>query len=263
MKRTGFTLIELLVVIAVIALLVALTTAALQMSRAQAKAVLCRSNVRQLAFGLFMYAGENETFPQGFRPAFGGPGDHLGSALTDQVGQWWLNDIEDFARKSDSEERVFYCPSKKLGRPKLQDNILWGNYGVNRSICRTLPPSRLHKREFTGTPLGPASIPRPSQTLLIVDSGHSLVNWWYVTDIPPSPLGSLAEDFGYVPGLGINAGRDLLPGQLWDAINGRHPNKTVNVGFADGQVSRKRAQDLFVENTAEKYKNMTPLWVPK
>jgi prepilin-type N-terminal cleavage/methylation domain-containing protein/prepilin-type processing-associated H-X9-DG protein len=264
MKRTGFALLELLVVIAVIALLVALTTAALQMSRAQAKAVLCRSNVRQLALGLFMYADENETFPQGFRPAFGGPGDHLGSALADPVGQWWLNDIEDFAKKSDSEERVFCCPSKKLGSPKLQRNILWGNYGVNRSICRTLPGSRIpHKREFTGTPLGPGSIPRPSQSLLVVDSGHSLVNWWYVTDTPPQLLGSLPGDFGYVPGVEINADRNLLPGQLWDAINGRHPNKTVNVGFADGQVCRKKAQELFVENTAEEYKNMIPLWVPK
>ena len=264
MKRTGFTLLELLVVIAVITLLLALTTAALQMSRAQANAVLCRSNVRQLALGLFMYADENETFPQGFRPAFRGQSDYLGSADTDQVGRWWLNEIEDFAKKSDSEERVFCCPSKKLGSPKFHRNILWGNYGVNRSICRTFPDSKMPlKREFTGTPLGPGSIPRPGQSLLVVDSGHSLVNWWYVTDTPPQLLGSLPGDFGYVPGVEINAGRDLLPEQLWDAIKGRHPNKTVNVGFADGHVSRKRAQDLFVENTAEKYKNMTPLWVPK
>ena len=265
MKRTGFTLLELLVVISVIALLLALTTAALQMSRAQTKAVLCRSNVRQLALALFMYAEENETFPQGFRPAFfEGPSDHLGNALTDSVGWWWLNDIEDFSKKSDSKERVFCCPSKKLGSPTLQDNILWGNYGVNRSICRTFPGSKVpHKVEFTGMPLGPGSIPRPSQSLLIVDSGHSLVNWWYVTDTPPQLLGSLPGDFGYVPGVEINADRGLLPGQLWDAIKGRHPDKTVNVGFTDGHVSRKKAQDLFVGNTAGEYKNMIPLWVPK
>ena len=103
MKRTGFSLLELLVVIAVIALLLALTTAALQMSRAQTKAVLCRSNVRQLALGLFIYADENETFPQGFRPTFQGQDDYLGNdACAEQLGRWWLNDIEDFAKKSDS-----------------------------------------------------------------------------------------------------------------------------------------------------------------
>ncbi|KPK38519.1 MAG: hypothetical protein AMJ65_12765 [Phycisphaerae bacterium SG8_4] len=263
MKRAGFTLLELLVVLAVIALLLALTTTALRAFRERTRAVACRSNVRQLALGLFMYASENETFPQGFRPAFGGL-DHLGSTLIDPAGWWWLNDIEDFAKKSDSEEGVFCCPSKKLSSPRLQRNILWGNYGVNRSICRTFPGSRMpDKMEFTGTPLGPSSIPRPSQSLLIVDSGHSLVNWWYVTDTPPQFLGSLPGDFGYVPAVEINAGRDLLPGQLWDAIVGRHPNKTVNVGFADGQVSRIKAQDLSVENAGETYKNRIPLWTPK
>ncbi|MHC4115952.1 MAG: type II secretion system protein [Planctomycetota bacterium] len=263
MKRTGFTLIELLVVIAVIALLLALTTAALRKSRLQAKAVLCRSNVRQLTVALFMYADQNETFPFGFINEASGAGDYLGSAATDRVGLWWLNDIEDFVEKPDSEERVFSCPSKKLDSPKLQRNILWGNYGVNRSICRTLPGTRLHKREFTGTPLGRGSIPRPSQTLLIVDSGYSLVNWWHVTDVPPCPPDDIAEDFSYVPGLEINAGRPLLPAQRRDAIAGRHPNKTVNVGFADGQVGIRKAQDLFVENAAETYRNRTPLWVPK
>lgn len=262
MRRTAFTLLELLVVIALIALLLTLTAPALRAFRERTNAVVCRSNVRQLALGLLMYADENGTFPHGFRPTFGGPRDHLGSVLIDPAGWWWLNDIEDFATKSDSEEEVFCCPSKKLGSPELQKNILWGNYGVNRSICRTFPPMKLHKREFTGTPLGPASIPRPSQMLLIVDSGHSLVSWWYVTDIPPSPLGSRSEDFGYVPGVEINAERDLLPAQLRDAINGRHPNKTVNVGFVDGQVSLMKAQDLSVENTGEVYKNRTPLWTP-
>ncbi len=267
MKHTGFTLIELLVVIAVIALLVALTTTASRMSREHTKAVVCRSNIRQLTLGLVMYAGVNETFPHGFRPTYSGPGVSLGSAEIDRLGWWWLNDIKNFAAKSDSEERVFYCPSRKLDSLKRQHNILWGNYGVNRSICRTFPPSRIpHKMEFTGTPFGPGSIPHPSQTLLVVDSGYSLVNWWYVTDVPPRPLGSAAEDLGYVPGLDINAGRRLLPGQLRDAINGRHPNKTVNIGFADGQVGPKKAQDLFVEyveNTENEYKNRTPLWAPK
>jgi len=48
-----------------------------------------------------------------------------------------------------------------------------------------------------------------------------------------------------------------------DAIYGRHPNKTVNVGFADGHVSRTKANDLFVEKTNDGYTNKSPLWVPK
>ena len=263
MKRTGFTLLELLVVIAVIALLLSLTTTALRRSRSQAKAVLCRSNVRQLASAMFMYVGENETFPIGFRVTFPVAYDVLGDASMDMIGRWWLDYIGGYVEKPDGEEGVFCCPSKKLSSPNLQRNILWGNYGVNRSICRTLPSSRLNKKELTGTPLGLGSIPHPGRTLLIVDSGYSLVDWWRATDTPPWPLGNFPEDFSYVPGLEINAGRKLLPGQLWDAITGRHPNKTVNVGFVDGHVSRKKAQDLLVEKTADKYQNRTPLWVPK
>jgi prepilin-type N-terminal cleavage/methylation domain-containing protein/prepilin-type processing-associated H-X9-DG protein len=262
MRRTGFTLIELLVVIAIITLLAALTTAALRMARAHAKSVLCQSNVRQLALGLFMYADGNETFPRGFRPTFPSGGTYLGSAAQDDVGWWWLNDIMDFARKSDGQEGTFWCPARKLEGPKLEDNILWGNYGANRSILRTFPASRFQKKELTGTPLGRCSIPFPSRTLLIVDSGHGLASWWYATDSPPWPLGSAPEDFSYIPGLGINEERDLLPGQRRDAIAGRHPHKTVNVGFADGHTDRKKAQDLFVEFSADGYKN-SPLWVPR
>lgn len=210
MKRTGFTLVELLVVIAVIALLIALTSAALRKARAQANAVVCESNVKQLALGLLMYAEQNETFPHGFTNDFSPTTDYLGSAATDRLGWWWLNDIEDFARKSASKERVFYCPSKKLDSPKLHSNILWGNYGVNRSICRTLPSSRIpRKREFTGTPLGPGSIPHPGRTLLIVDSGYSLIDWQHVTDVPPWPLGSLGADLSYVPGPAGRTGRQV------------------------------------------------------
>jgi prepilin-type N-terminal cleavage/methylation domain-containing protein/prepilin-type processing-associated H-X9-DG protein len=262
MKRTGFTLIELLVVIAIIALLMSLTAAVLRRSRAQAKAVKCGSNVRQLTFGLFMYAGEEETFPCGFRPTFEGSDDHLGSADMDPVGLWWINCIERLAERADDEDGVFCCPSRKLDIPKLEDNVLWGNYGVNRSICRTYPPLKLKKKELTGTPLGPGNIPHAGQTLLIVDSGYSMINWWFAADDPPWAFGNRPEDFSYVPGLVTKADRNLLPGQLWDAVTGRHPNKTVNVGFVDGHISSMKAQDLSVGGTEDAYRNRTPLWTP-
>ncbi len=73
----------------------------------------------------------------------------------------------------------------------------------------------------------------------------------------------MIADTAYIPGLEINEERDLLVGQLQDAINGRHPNKMVNMGFADGHISRTKADSLLVEKTSDGYKNRRPFWAPK
>jgi len=76
-------------------------------------------------------------------------------------------------------------------------------------------------------------------------------------------FGSSIQDSAYIPGLEINADRKLWPGQTRDAIGGRHPNKTVNVGFVDGHVARKKASELLVEKTGEDDYDYSPLWGPK
>ena len=266
MSRRAFTLIELLVVIAILALLIAILLPTLRVSRQHAKAVLCGSNIKQLVFGLAMYETDNQTFPYGFHFSLTPPpGGYPGSIQYDRPGWWWFNFIEGFYKKSDSKRTVVKCPSKQLRNPKLNNNILCGNYGVNWSICKSSDDILNDREGFTGTPLSSNDITHPGQTLLIVDSFYSLISWWHVTDVPPVSLGNtIIEDTAYVPGLRINRERTLWLGQEWDAISGRHPNKTVNVGFADGHVNRTKAEELFVEKIAEDYRrNKSPLWVPK
>jgi prepilin-type N-terminal cleavage/methylation domain-containing protein/prepilin-type processing-associated H-X9-DG protein len=58
-RRAAFTLIELLVVVAVLLILVALLLPGLDSARDKARTVLCANNMRNLALGFILYAGDN------------------------------------------------------------------------------------------------------------------------------------------------------------------------------------------------------------
>jgi len=64
-RSSGFTLIELLIVVSIISLLLAILLPALTSARTAAQRVVCKTNLRQLAFAWEMYLQDNEeTFYQ-------------------------------------------------------------------------------------------------------------------------------------------------------------------------------------------------------
>jgi prepilin-type processing-associated H-X9-DG protein len=191
------------------------------------------------------------------------PDGYPGYAQYDRKGWWWFNFIEGLYKKSAGRKTVLFCPSKHLGNPLLKDNILCGNYGVNQSVCKS-SMGRRSCAEFVGKPVQLTEMPHPSQTVLVVDSGYSIINWWHAADRPPTTLGKqLIEDTAYVPGLSINKDRRFWSGQEEDAIGGRHPNKRVNIGYADGHLAIMKADELLVEKSGDSYKNRSPTWLPK
>ncbi len=62
-RRGAFTLIEVLVVVAIIALLIATLLPALSHAKDQARSVNCRSNMKQLMTGMFVYVGDYKVLP--------------------------------------------------------------------------------------------------------------------------------------------------------------------------------------------------------
>lgn len=116
----GFTLVELLVVIGIIAVLISLLMPAVQRARAQAQAVACSSNLRQLVLFCQIYSNDNK----GFVP--------IGRASNLRWVNYWFVDNSDVPKPSlymfgslygaglIPDGRVAYCPSQMA--PRFQYN---------------------------------------------------------------------------------------------------------------------------------------------
>ncbi|MHC4640224.1 MAG: type II secretion system protein [Planctomycetota bacterium] len=266
MRGKAFTLVELLIVIAVIAVLMSVLVSVLRTAREQGRAAVCGLNLNQLSLALITYAQENETFPYGFDDltniTISPPGGYVGSASRDLLGWWWFHFLADICGDDYDKGTVYWCPSRCIQDTGLKANILCGNYGVNRAICKNAQGTP--DCEFIGKPPSLYEIRRPVETLLIIDSGYNLASWSGATNASVQPFeNTRREGSFYIPGLQINQDRLIFPGQESDARYGRHLNKRVNVGFADGHIDRLNADDLLVEDVNGNYSNLSPLWLPK
>jgi len=264
MRHTGFTLVELIVVIAVIAALMGILIPVLHTAREQTRAVVCGSNLKQLSLAMTTYAQENETFPYGFASLaytiIVPPGGYVGDASRDRMGWWWFHFLANTLWKDYDKGTILWCPSRCIQDSGYKANILCGNYGVNRAICKDA--QGISGGEFVGAPLALYQIWRPAETLLITDSGYSLISWKGATNASVQPFeNTRREGSFYVPGLRINQDRVIFFGQEADAIGGRHLNHSVNLGFVDSHVSRIKADDLLVEDANGSYRNGSPLWL--
>lgn len=265
MKPRGFTLIELIVVISVLAMLLALLLPALRGAREQSRAILCQTHIRQLLLAFEQYCQSEDGFLPYHLNFMRTPlpaGGFVGDATRDPLGWWWFNYLDVVNRTDLRGSGLLVCPSRQLDGNILARTLLWGNYGVNEALCvRTqLTVPGIPNRD---RPVSINDIRRPAETLLILDSGYAVASWLLASDDPPTKFNGLTSGTPYIPGLSINKDRELESGVITDAIRGRHPGKTVNIGFSDGHIERKKADDLLVTKTVEGiYINRSPLWEP-
>jgi prepilin-type N-terminal cleavage/methylation domain-containing protein len=128
-ERAAFTLIELLVVTALIGFVLSLVIPAVGRARDQANVMACRANLRSLALGCLVYAGEHDSFLPTDATV-----DNPHTGLIGMLSSGCYVDAK----------QVYYCPSEQ--QPELrycEQNFAEGNIGYFYYSFTERPTSRL------------------------------------------------------------------------------------------------------------------------
>lgn len=147
-RKTAFTLIELLVVIAIIAVLMAILMPALQRVKKQARAVVCKTHLKQWALMFALYCDDNNG--HFFSGDFNGTQAGMGS------GEFWRETMRPYSK----DKKMWLCPQATKtftgGIPQGQwSYVAWetagdvGSYGLNGWILN-LPAANQGRGRSSG-----------------------------------------------------------------------------------------------------------------
>ena len=191
-RRHSFTLIELLVVIAIIAILASMLLPALAKAREKARTISCAANLKQLALGNIMYAGDNDGMLPGISH-----GSSSDTALIPQDtdfarnGAVWYRSWPVYTYPYVNSSEVYACPGSTYNCYKIAYGM---PYGCSASTAGTIFPS----------PRNDGTIKRPSECLMISEKGagggnlYILQNQYYAMRMSHSDGGNVAFVDGHV-----------------------------------------------------------------
>ena len=228
-RAAGFTLIELLVVIAIIAVLAALLLPALGRAKAQALAVGCMNNLKQLSLAWFFYADENL--------------DRLvnnhGIQETRARGENWANNLEDWL-ESDGNTNLAALTSGKLA-PYLSGGTAVFKCPSDRSVADNGPRIRsVAMNSLVGDP-----------GELTHKFNPHLVQFFQLSDMPdPSRIYVFLDEHPDTINDGFFMNR--WDSHHWGNLPGSYHLGAANLSFADGHVEAHRWQWSDTKRRAEK-----------
>ncbi|MBN1436169.1 MAG: prepilin-type N-terminal cleavage/methylation domain-containing protein [Sedimentisphaerales bacterium] len=209
-KKKAFTLIELLVVVSIIALLISILLPALSRAREQAKAVACRSNIKQIGIGFFYYAEDYDGFS--VPNCYTAPG-------TLQQYTWEHRLVEEGYL---DDYALMECPSEK-------------------EYVNCVKPNAYFVGEQTGTRLDKNT---PAELYLLADSQGNLTDHeaydipFYCPTNPSLEIWKYSDDIAYYQG---------FPDKFDNYFTPRHSG-SFNILFADQHAEIQDREDVTENN---------------